>query len=204
MTEELTARERRQARTRESILNAAIELIMEAGIDNLQMRELAERVDYSIGGLYAYFGSKDEIVEAVCVEGETRLSAYLGAVPLDQPVEDYLQALGTAYINYARNNPQYFKLTFSYLQAGAQEYTREPDIPPEGSYRLLLNGIQRGIEQGVFNTREGYGLDEMAYSLWALVHGLAVLQSSYLSGVAFNFEQADQHAMATFIRGLIQ
>jgi AcrR family transcriptional regulator len=202
MSQKSSARERRQARTRDEILNAAIELIMQQGFDKLQMREIARKVDYSIGGLYEYFGSKDEIIAAVCREGEARLSAHLGAVSLDQPVDQYLLELGLAYVQYARRNPQYFQLMFTQLRAGAEEYTRAPDIPSEGSYRLLVNAVQRGINDGLIRTRPGYGVDEIAYSLWGLVHGLATLQVTYLSEVQFDFAQSDRAAIATFIAGL--
>ena len=60
-----TARERRQERTRDEILSAALELVIEHGMDKLQMRQIADRVDYSIGGLYEYFSGKDEIIAAI-------------------------------------------------------------------------------------------------------------------------------------------
>ena len=59
-----TPRERRYARTRQEILDAAMELVQEKGPDKLSMRELARRVDYSPAGLYEYYENKDEIIVA--------------------------------------------------------------------------------------------------------------------------------------------
>ena len=110
-----TPRERRYARTRQAILDAARQLIAEQGLDKFSLRELARRVDYSPAGLYEYFSSKDEIVTAVAAEGFDRLSAYLDRVASDLPPAERLVAIGLAYVGFAHNNPDYFTLMFSDL-----------------------------------------------------------------------------------------
>jgi AcrR family transcriptional regulator len=56
MMDELTPRQRRHLRTKDAILDAARQIIAEEGADNLSMRGIAERIDYSAAGLYEYFG----------------------------------------------------------------------------------------------------------------------------------------------------
>ena len=79
MTDDTTPRERRAERTRKAILDTAMQLIVEKGPDKLSLREVARRIDYSPAGLYEYFGSKDELVEAACSEADRRLGLYLNA-----------------------------------------------------------------------------------------------------------------------------
>ena len=122
--EKLTPRERRQARTREEILDAALALINEKGPDAFSLRALAERVDYSPAGLYEYFDGKDDIINAVCADGDRMLFAYLRAVPDTLPIDQYLVELGLAYIRFAVQNVEHFKLVFTYDRQG-------PSIPYE-------------------------------------------------------------------------
>ena len=59
------ARERRQARTREAIIQAAEEIVEARGPDALNMRDIAELIDYSASNLYEYFTNKEELLAAV-------------------------------------------------------------------------------------------------------------------------------------------
>jgi AcrR family transcriptional regulator len=196
-----TPRQRRQAKTRQEILEAALALINEKGPDKLTLRALARRVDYSPAGLYEYFDGKDDILAAVCAEGDRRLQQYLRAVdPGLHPVE-YLVELGLAYGRFAGQNMEHFLLMFG--QAGDD---REP-LPYEAlqideTYQILLDAVQRGINEGIFAARDDYGLTEIAYGLWALAHGLAVLPLTNLRHIEYDFEAANRVTLETFIHGL--
>ncbi len=85
-----SSRERRQQKTRQSILDAAREIIVEHGPAELSMRSLAERIDYSPSGLYEYFDSKEQIIQAVCVEGYVSLTKAMRRVDEHLPVDAYL------------------------------------------------------------------------------------------------------------------
>lgn len=204
MTEQ-TARERRHERTRDAILNAALELILEKGANKVSLREIARRVDYSPAGLYEYFGSKDEIITALCLEGDARLASYLRAVPSDLPLADYLIELGLAYVRFACQNPAHFTMLFT---------SRIPDVAalpddhdqthPEDSFSIVLHAVKIGMADGVIAADEDYGPVEISYSLWAIAHGMATLQVTYLRHFALDFELSDRRALAMFVAGLIQ
>ena len=68
-------REKRHARTRENILEAAMQIVMQQGVEAVSMREIAERIEYSPSGLYEYFSSKEELFAALVDEGRARLTA---------------------------------------------------------------------------------------------------------------------------------
>jgi AcrR family transcriptional regulator len=197
----MTPRERRHARTRQEILETALEILNESGPDGLSLREIARRVDYSPAGLYEYFDSKDAIVEALCFEAERRLWSYLNSVPTTLPADEYLVELGLAYIRYARNNRDHFLLRATRLIPDNLPPVPFGEIDPGETFGILLKGVQAVINAGIIHTREGYGLTEIAYSMWALGHGLATLQLTNLSNVEFDYERADRAAIETFIKG---
>ena len=136
----LTPREKRQARTRQEILDGALALIREDGPEKLSMRALAKRVDYSPAGLYEYFAGKDEIIDAVCAEGDRRLRHYLGQVSLELPPDAYFIELGRAYVQFALQNEAHFMLMFTRVRDGGP-ITYE-DVAGDETYGILLNAVQ--------------------------------------------------------------
>ncbi len=54
--------------TRLAIEDAAIELFMEQGYHATSMRQIADRADLALGGIYNHFSSKDELFEAIIVD----------------------------------------------------------------------------------------------------------------------------------------
>jgi len=197
---ELSPRERRQVRTRQEILDTALEILNESGAEGLSLREIARRVDYSPAGLYEYFDSKDAIVAALCIEADRRLLSYLKSVPTTLPPDEYLVELGLAYVRYARNNRDHFLLRATRIIPNMPQVAFA-DIDPGETFGILLKGVQAAIDADIVHTQEDFGLIEIAYSLWALGHGLATLQLTNLSNVAFDYEHADRVALETFIQG---
>jgi hypothetical protein len=49
----------------------------------------------------------------------------------------------------------------------------------------------------------GYGLQEMAYAAWALVHGIAMLRLTYLEQFPADFDVVDQEVLRTLSDGLM-
>jgi len=201
-------KERRQARTREAILEAARDIITEEGADGLSMRAIAQRIDYSPAGLYEYFGGKDDIIGAVCVEGNQQLFQTMDQVDKTLAPAAYLQAIGHAYIRFAIDQPNYFLLMFtsrSPMQSEEEEEEEEEVAQSRdgSSFGLLLDAIRRGVEAGVFHQRPGFDVLTIAYAAWATVHGLAMLRMTHLQGFPMDFDTAEREALANFGRGLI-
>src|SRR5437016_9244647 len=61
--------ERDREAVRRSILDAARELFVTEGFQNVSIRKIAERIEYSPAAIYGYFPSKDDIFFALAEEG---------------------------------------------------------------------------------------------------------------------------------------
>jgi AcrR family transcriptional regulator len=200
-------RQRRHVRTKQAILDAALEIIHESGPAALSMRTLADRIDYSPAGLYEYFGSKEEIIAAVCEEGQRTLYEAMERVDAALPPVEHLHGIGKAYIGFALEHPDYFLMMFTVVQP-----PDVADVPPEvveqmmrsegTAYGLLLRVIQRGIDLGAFAVRPGFGLTEMGYAAWTLVHGIAMLRITALRPYPVDLASMDDQSLANFMRGL--
>lgn len=193
----LTPRQRRQLRTKDAILDAARQIIAADGVANLSMRGIAQRIDYSPAGLYEYFGSKDEIIAAVCMQGAGRLYQSMAVVDAALPPVDYLVELGLAYIDFAVKNKDHFLLMF------ASNVQPPPEaFEADSSLDILVAAIQKGIAAGVFIVKDGLGELDMAYMAWSLVHGVAMLRVSQMAFFPEGFAAEDRVVLKTAVSGL--
>jgi len=198
-----TPRERRHQRTRDAILQAAIEMIREKGADKLSLRAIARKIDYSPAGLYEYFGSKEEIIEAVCMRANSFLTRYLRAVSPEMPLDDYLVEVGLAYVSFAHENPEMFTMLFMNMSGPTEAITID-QLDEQDAFSIVAKAIQSGIESGKIKLDPDLNAIEISYGLWAVVHGMAVLQVTYLEAFPLNYERADRYTIRVFIDGLMQ
>lgn len=199
----MSVREERHEATREKILKAALELIDRDGVNKFSLRAVARKVKYSPAGLYEYFDNKDDLINSLCQLADNKLASYLSRVSVDDhPYHTYMVEMGLAYIRFAREEPSYFRLGLV-TQASKRESIVAP-ADEEGAYSVLLGGVQMGIEQGYFVSQESFGAEQISYTLWSIVHGMAMLQTSYLTGFETNFQQTDREALQRVISGLMQ
>src|SRR4051794_8417538 len=110
----------RQERDREavgrSILDAARELFTAEGYQNVSIRKIAERIEYSPAAIYSYFPSKDDIFFALADEGFHLLGSPrepddAARVKALSPLER-VRAIFWHFYEFSLEHPQYFALMF--------------------------------------------------------------------------------------------
>jgi AcrR family transcriptional regulator len=201
-------RERRHEKTRQAILDAARKIIATEGTEALSMRAIAQHIDYSPAGLYEYFDSKEEIIGAVCEQGHRRLTEYMQRADPDLPPAELLLQLGLAYADFAVRNPDFFLLMFTNpttgVSPGSTPDQAVTDMQQEGSsFPLLLRAIQRGVDEGVFKAKPSYGVFEMAFTTWAMVHGVAMLRIGHLRNYPGDIDAMSVEALRRIGAGLM-
>ncbi|MGD8866009.1 MAG: TetR/AcrR family transcriptional regulator [Gemmatimonadales bacterium] len=161
----------RASSTETGILEAARDLLAEGGIDALSMRAVAARVGVSATAIYNYFESKQALVESVIAMGFERFDTYLREAVADRPKgsRERLRALGEAYIHFALENREYFRVLFS----THTELPRDIEELPEGSgYALFRQSVIDAMGVGTIRQTDP---DLVVLYLWTLVHGLVTL-----------------------------
>lgn len=157
--------------TERAIYEATRDILAEGGLAALSMRALAGRVGTTPTAIYHYVHSKEDLVERVVQRGFQEFEAGLWAAIEPHPVGslDRLAALGEAYIRFAVENEQYFKITFG-IQAGCPRQL--DDVPGRGGYGVLRQCVVDAMDAGTI--REG-DPDVVVMYLWAVVHGLVTI-----------------------------
>jgi AcrR family transcriptional regulator len=197
----LSRRDRRRKDTREEILGAARELMLEVGPEALSLRQVARRADFSPAALYTYFSSRDELVASLFAESFARLDDYLGRVPTDLPWEKRVVELGMAYMDFGRNNPMDLRCI---LAATSLEgpYLASVTAMGLGALRLIGETFGEGMEKGLFSTVHGLSAPELAFGTWALVHGMVSVAGIDLSGVANEVSADPRKVLEAFVATL--
>ena len=191
------ARERRQARTRDAIVQAAEEIIETQGPDAVNMRAVAERIDYSPSNLYEYFASKDELLATVVKEALAGLILHVRQISTGLSARERLQSYGHAYLEFARSHPQLYLLTFG-RKATLAKATDAEETP----YDLLSQIVQECIETGLFTPHADFGLHEITFGCWSLVHGIAMLRLTIQDVPWKTAVASDDQLLERFVNGI--
>ena len=194
--ENKSPRAKRHARTREAILDAALKIVTEHGVDALSIREIASKIDYSPSGLYEYFASKEEIINALVDEGLALLAARLTRDIHGETATARLLTAGRAYLNFARQEPQLYLLVFTCMPPQSVSYA---DLSSDSAYSQLLQIFREGVRAGEFHASTEVGPEELAYTTWAFIHGLAMLQLTLMRYAQEDIAQVHEHALQIFI-----
>lgn len=92
-------KERERKEKQELILNTAAEIMKEEGIDNISIRKIANRIEYSPAIIYHYFKDKDEIINHLMKRGYQKiLDGLSSALDSEEEPEERLKKLTQKYI----------------------------------------------------------------------------------------------------------
>ncbi len=191
-----TPREKRRARTRESILDAAMQIVMRQGVEALSMRAIAERIDYSPSGLYEYFSSKEEIIDALADEGFARLAERLKHGIQGESALSRLQEAGKVYMRFALQEPQLYMLMFGHKSSTPYPPAK---IEQNTAYAQLVQIFQDGLRSGEFRSASGAGWRELAYASWSLMHGLSMLRLTLMSQATDDIDVFHERVFQAFM-----
>lgn len=172
------------AEIKDGIIDKAVAILSEEGFDRLTMRRIAEVAGMSATNLYNYFTSKDEIYITILIKGfENLYEIFLNISSLsDNPVEKG-RKLMKAYLKFGIKNSHYYDIMFT---RPAPKYNDYVNTPLESMARIEMDysreiiKISRKAISDIISEKkmkkEDPGLKLL--QLWAMVHGLIVLNNS--------------------------
>ena len=169
-------RKARQKRfLRQEILDAASEMFVRDGFENVSMRRIADKIEYSPTTIYLYFKDKAELLEQVCAETFKRLVQRLSKI-MEQPGEplEKLKKGLVAYIEFGLEYPAHYRATFMMpFPAGFdKEKYVQMDSPGMQAFAFLTRGVSDCIAAGKM---KGMNVELGAQTLWAGIHGVTSL-----------------------------
>jgi len=169
-------REREKEALRQDILDAARELFVKEGYENVSMRRVAERIEYSPTTIYLYFEDKASLLYAICNETFARLAKRMDGITReegDDPIERLRKGC-RAYVDFGLKNPNHYKLTFINHPQHPRDEKHHPREESMGmkAYGNLRSGVEACIKAGRFRETDVEAVTQM---MWAGGHGITSL-----------------------------
>ncbi|MEP7282442.1 MAG: TetR/AcrR family transcriptional regulator [Rubrivivax sp.] len=179
--------------TRDALIRACADLIAEEGIAALSLRKVADRVGIKAPSIYAHFSSR----EALLAEAGRHASAALGEFLRrdcegDDP-RDRLRSTAMAYLRFAEVHPSLFALFFMELPSVRRSLD---DLPAATSpYGFLVDRVSDYLGG------QRKEVEILAFGIWSLVHGAAVLRQTHLRDFSGPIVEGTQDNLERLLEG---
>lgn len=176
--------------TRNEILDMALCITEEQGIDAVTARELGFRLGSSARPIFTVFESMDEVKELTVIKSKELYGKYV-----EEGLKNQLafRGVGIAYICFAMEHPQLFQLLF---MRAAQELENVSMILPtiDENYDKILQSVQEPY------CLEKKAAEKLYQHLWTYTHGIATM---FATGIcSYTMEQIEERLTEVF-KGLL-
>ena len=186
-------------RSRDRILQAALDLIIEAGIDQVRLAEIARRAGMSSGQVMYYFASKEHILlETLAWQEHKDTMRRQAALAKVTGAWRQLERLIELYLPASHPDPSWILWLEAWARAphnkDVNRFLEELLNPWRDDLTVI---IARGVEEGVF--ARPAAMDEFTLRFIALLDGLALQRlqhmrhssRKYLTELAMNAARAE-------------
>lgn len=153
--------------TKEEIIRAALDMVRENGESTINARSIANALNCSTQPIFSNFVSMEELQEQVIIAAH---NLYLDFIKKEVESGKYpeYKAFGMAYIRFAKDEKELFKLLFMCDRRGK-------DLIPSSDFNAAIEIIKKA--NGVSHQEA----ELMHMEMWAFVHGIGtMLATSFL------------------------
>jgi AcrR family transcriptional regulator len=153
----------RQAR-RAQIISAARRIAELDGWSSVTVRRLSDEISYSQPVLYAHFGSRDGILDAVAIEGFQEIGLALEKARKRAKRGNTVESVANEYLEFAASSPALYEVMFSLSLS-----VRFDDAATPRELRFAFSQLME-LFQGQSSKPE-----VISELFWANLHGIAEL-----------------------------
>ena len=175
--------------SKNSILAAAIEILHSEGAGALTVRSVANAAGCSTTGVYTWFGGKNGLVEAIFIDGFARFGKALVRARKKAGIEGSPSDLAFAYRKWALANPTHYMVMFG---------RAVPDFCPSPDALIQARATFEHLVESTADLMQSTGVTgspfEVAYHLWAGIHGYVSLELAGMDMAENTAEQARRFA----------
>ncbi len=177
--------------TKEQIVDAALQILREDGVEKLTARNLGKKLGSSACPIFTVFDSMEDVERAVV---ESAKAIYRGYVEEGLREELPFRGVGGMYIRFASNEPKLFQLLF---MSETMKDTPLDSILPllDESYDIILRSLMTSssIDQET--------AEKLYRHLWVYTHGIACLSATKTCRFS---QQETQHMMTQVFQSLVK
>lgn len=160
---------------KEAAVLTALEMVENKGLEAITLRELSRRIGASRTAIYRHFENKEALIQAVILAGFERFDACFVDIFSrdDLDVLERFSMMGRAYLSFAADNPELYRLLFGErVRQEREEVCDLEDADKATGFHALVGLIEAGQRLKVFKAGDAF---LMAATVWAMIHGLSLL-----------------------------
>lgn len=169
---------------KQELLDAAVGLIAETGVQAFTLREVARRAAVSHNAPYRHFEGKDDLIAAVATQGFERLTeSMLQSMSKATDAEERFDLCGRGYLQFALRWPQHIQVMFDL--PGPKNVSASYKEAWDRAFQTLLACVVALQTEGKLPPGDP---NPFAILAWSTVHGFAKL--TIAGRLPFNKAQA--------------
>lgn len=158
---------------RRKLIETALEIISEHGLEKVSMRVLGQRLGVSRSAPYRHFANKSALLCAIAEDGYKKLTTVMNNSNKklsDDPLTRLVNT-GIAYVEFAVSNSAHYRIMFG---NEILENKRTPELvkAAETSFNELLYAVKAGQDAKLVKSINTYII---ANTLWSMTHGISTL-----------------------------
>ena len=156
-----------------ALIEAGIKILSKEGAGGLSLRKVAKQAGVSHSAPYAHFTDKQSLIAAISTEGFKQLYTELDAAILSYPSDPRQQLMESAwaYVQFAINNTDAFKIMFSGVLEKERDYPSFVEISHK-TFERVVDIVKSCQEAGVLRPVPP---EIMAVAVWGQLHGIISL-----------------------------
>lgn len=167
-------REREREQRKSQILDTARALLFEKGLNATSINQIAKRAELSVGAIYFYYKSKEDLYAALQVEGLELLNQTIReSVQESSSPEENIRNIAMAYLKFSEEHKNYFDIINYFLASPEPIFSPELKIQVDergkDNLAILTDTIREGIHNGLFKAVDPR---RQAIILWSTLHGM--------------------------------
>jgi len=186
--------------TADRIARVALSILEEEGPDAVTMRRVAQAVGITPMAIYHHFPNREALLNSITDREFTKLLNYIQAHSLRGNAEARLIAVMDGYVDYALAQPRVFDYVFSRVRQGARQFPEDFRARRSPTLNPVADAIAKEMEKGTLKKDDVW---EVAFGLWAHVHGYVVLYRGGRIGLSEKeFRELLHRSVRRFVDGL--
>lgn len=158
---------------RKKLLETALEIISEHGLEKISMRGLGQRIGVSRSAPYRHFADKNALLCAIAEEGYKKFTAVIKKIN-EQLSDDPLTRLknaGVAYVEFAVSNPVHYRIMFG-NEIIKNKRTQALTQAAHTLFNEFLHAVMMCQNEKIIIS---INPSIIANTLWSLTHGISTL-----------------------------
>lgn len=165
-------KQRERTQMKQAILKTATDMYLKQGFENLSIRAIANRMEYSVGTMYLYYKSKAELTNALMEEGYKKLIEAFATITPDLRPLYHLRQIMHKYLEFAFRNPEYYELMFIMTKPSGISMEEKDWQSGLASFDVLKNCVAKCIGEHLIKYEDNR---IASLHIWSFLHGLASL-----------------------------